>query len=99
MIVTKHATDRARERMGIPRKSTDRIATRAFDTGVHREDTAGSLRRYLDKVYFKHGDADNIRVFAYFVYVFSGTALLTVFPLPQQYKSTIDKINRRNADV
>lgn len=95
MNVTRHAADRTHERLGIPKKATDKIAAKAFECGIRREEISGSLRRYLDHLYSQHYTANNIRVFTYYIYIFCEDTLVTVEPLPQKYRSTVDNIRRK----
>lgn len=95
MNVTRHAADRTHERLGIPKKAADKIAAKAFECGIRREEISGSLRRYLDHLYSQHYTANNIRVFTYYIYIFCEDTLVTVEPLPQKYRSTVDNIRRK----
>lgn len=95
MNVTRHAADRTHERLGIPKKATDKIAAKAFECGIRREEISGSLRRYLDHLYSQHYTANNIRIFTYYIYIFCEDTLVTVEPLPQKYRSTVDNIRRK----
>ena len=95
MNVTRHAADRTHERLGVPKKSADKIAAKAFECGIRREEIRGSLRRYLDHLYSQHYTANNIRVFTYYIYIFCEDTLVTVEPLPQKYRNTVDKMRRK----
>lgn len=95
MNVTRHAADRTHERLGIPKKATDKIAAKAFECGIRREEISGSLRRYLDHLYSQHYTANNIRIFTYYIYIFCEDTLVTVEPLPQKYRNTVDNIRRK----
>lgn len=95
MNVTRHAADRTHERLGIPKKATDKIAAKAFECGIRREEISGSLRRYLDHLYSQHYTANNIRIFTYYIYIFCEETLVTVEPLPQKYRNTVDNIRRK----
>lgn len=97
MHITRHATARARERLGIPSSAVERNAAKALNKGISPADTKGSLRRYMDWLYFRYGTANNIRILTHYVYLFRGELLITIIPLPQEYRNTVDKITRRNA--
>lgn len=92
MYVTRHATSRARERLGIPKGSVEKNVAKALTAGISHTETTGSLRRYLDHLYFSKHQADNIRVMAHYIYLFQGECLITVFQLPQKYRHTVDKL-------
>ena len=89
MKVTDHGEFRTRKRMGVPKKAVDRLADRALKEGVGRCEFSGSLRRYLDGMYHYHNEgANNIKVYAEKVWIFSGDVLITVLDLPQRYKNS-----------
>lgn len=98
--VTHHAHKRIRERVGLPKCAAQKTAQRALTDGVRREDTHGSLRRYLDALYHYNEQCDSIRVWAEKVYIFAGHTLVTVLDLPQRYKNRANGMARKgdNAD-
>lgn len=85
MIITNHAKKRIRQRAGIGKKACYRMATNAVERGVNRTQLTGSVRRYLDKLYFSHEDCTDIIVYAGKVFVFVKTILVTVMNLPGRY--------------
>jgi len=85
--VTRHAEQRTRERVGIPKKAVRRAADKAIAQGVKRTDTGGGLRRYLDWLYWRgNGAANNITVYGDKIYLFSDDTLITVLNMPSAYK-------------
>lgn len=97
--ITEHAFLRARERLGLSRKATERMALRAFEAGLVHADTAGGLRLYLDVVFHSHGKADNLRVHGEAIWVFCGQALLTVLHLPREFRATAHATRRARHSV
>ena len=95
MIVTRHAEQRIRERVGLPKRVADKAAARALSDGVRRTETTGRLRRYLDALYHARNEANNIRVWADKVYLFHNVILITVLNLPNDYKNAYKKIQER----
>ena len=93
MIITDHGEERVRKRVGVPKGAVQAAAERAFENGIKREETSGSLRRYLDAEHHKE-NANNIRVWSEKVWIFYDKRLVTVFPLPQKYRKTVQKIRR-----
>ena len=85
MIVTNHAKKRIRQRAGVGKKACHRLAVNAVERGINREQLTGSVRRYLDKLYFSHEDCSDIIVYAGKVFVFVKSILVTVMHLPSQY--------------
>lgn len=87
IIVTKHAEKRIRKRLGVPRSAVDKIVELAWNIGLKHSDIKGSLKRYLDSVYFKECSVNNIRVYRDFLFLFSSNRLVTVFLLPGKYRN------------
>ena len=85
MIVTNHARKRIKERAGVGKKACQRLAVNAVERGINREQLTGSVRRYLDKLYFSHEDCSDIIVYAGKVFVFVKSILVTVMHLPSKY--------------
>lgn len=83
--ITRHGGQRVRKRLGKPKKSVARIATRALEKGLGQKDVKGRLNRYLEKLWH-FGYANNIRLFQEQVFIFDGEKLVTVFPLPSKLK-------------
>lgn len=92
MYVSRHADERTRKRMGIPRSAVKRMAAKAMSEGITRYETHGPLRRYLDALYHYNGTADNMRVWGDRVWIFSGNSLVTVLNLPKKYKNRANGI-------
>lgn len=89
--VSRHAAQRTRERLGLPKKSVERNAQRAFENGVDRLSTTGKLRRYLDAVWWGDTPKDGIRVYHRNVYIFNDGILVTVMDLPRRYYEAADR--------
>ncbi len=94
--VTRHAGRRARERLGIPKKATQSNADRALRNGIHLEQTSGSLRRYLDYIWYNDTPKNNIRIYHQNIYIFNNDILVTILPLPAKYHKTADKLEHKN---
>jgi hypothetical protein len=92
MKLTKHATNRIKERIGIPKSSAEKMGNLALTKGICHNQTSGSFRKYFDFLYLSHGNANNVRVYGEMVYLFNNETLITVFPLPNEYKKIIKKI-------
>ena len=94
--MTRHADKRIRSRVGVPRSAVKKLADKALSDGVRREDTQGSLRRYLDALYYYNRSANNIRVWSEKVYIFNDRTLITVLDLPQRYKNRANGMQKPN---
>lgn len=97
-IVTTHAQKRTKERVGLPKSAAKRNADRAFSDGIRRGETSGSLRRYLDMLYFRKETANQLRVYCGNVYIFCHGKLVTVIPLPAKYRATEKRIREGRAN-
>lgn len=86
--VTWHGKNRLKERVGIPKRASQRQTQRAFERGITLEETVGSLRNYLDGVYLREGTANNLRIWNGSVYIFKDERLLTVYALPSRFRKT-----------
>ena len=91
--VTDHAARRTKERLGLPKKLSHKNAENALRYGIRHSDTSGSLNRYISALYWKHETANNVRIYCNNVYIFHGESILTIFPLPQNYRKTEARIN------
>lgn len=82
ILVTKHAEDRMRERMGLPRKACQRMADRAWELGERGTITYTGLREllnvYENKVFEEGSQAV---LYGKFIYIFCQMRLVTVFLL------------------
>lgn len=84
--LTHHAADRGKERAGLSAKALERTAQKALEHGLHREDTRGQLRQWMENKEGTNADT-SIRIYGQFVYVFGiGDALVTVLELPHEFR-------------
>lgn len=87
MNITHHANQRADERIGWDSDTTARMAAKALDSGIRHSDVSGSLNRYLTKLYHTGVQPNNTRIYGEHVYLFKGTTLITIIPLPRKYRN------------
>ena len=95
VVVTNHAKDRTRERVGLPKRVVEKNAVKAFDEGLKHGDLSGSLKRFVDGLYLQYGRANNIRIYCGNVYLFCGNVLVTVMPLPGKYRKTAVELMKK----
>lgn len=81
--LTDHAVQRTKERVGLPKRSAEKNAQKALESGIRHCETKGSLNRYITALYWKQETANNIRIYCNNVYIFNNDVLITVFPLPR----------------
>lgn len=92
VYVTDHAAKRTKQRAGLPKSVTTKNAERALQNGIRHEETKGALRRYLDGVYLKRETANNIRIYCNNVYLFHNEMLITLYPLPPEFRKIATKL-------
>ena len=81
IIITKHAYEKAKERLRWNTKVLDKMAQKAFNKGIHHKDTKGSLNKFITKVWFRYKSCNNIRIYGENIYFFSGQTLITLYRL------------------
>ena len=95
--VSKHASRRLKERCGLNKKSVQRMADIAFTNGMKQEDATGQLNRWMASLYCANMDANNIRIYGNYVYIFCGITLVTVLHVPHRLKNHVnEQIFRQN---
>lgn len=85
--VSRHAYERLHERCGLSRKAAIRMAEKAFYTGMKHSDTKGQINRWITSLYFNNKNANNIRLYGNFVYIFCNKILVTVLEIPNNLKN------------
>ncbi len=97
--VTWHGKNRLKQRVGIPKRASQKQTQRAFEKGISITETVGSLRNYLDGVFLKEGTANNLRVWNGSVYIFADERLLTVYTLPSRFRKTELTIMKKKKEM
>ena len=87
MSLNDHSRGRMKQRVGIKKGyKAEEKANRAFRDGIPREKMTGSLRRWVDRKYFRHNLSHTCLVYEGKLYVFDRNRLLkTVIPVPQRF--------------
>ena len=85
-ILTKHSIERGNERLSLKQRSLDKLAQKALEKGLKHKDFSGQLRKYIDGLYLKNKNANNIRVYGENIFIFHQITLITVYQLPYQFK-------------
>lgn len=86
--VSRHAYERLHERCGLSRKAATRMAEKAFYTGMKHSDTRGQINRWITSLYFNNKNANNIRLYGNFAYIFCNKILVTVLEIPNNLKNS-----------
>ena len=88
--ITKHAYDRAKERLGWKKSALENTAPKAFTVGTKHTDAKSKLRKYFDGIWRKYKNADNCRVHGEVFYLFRQNILITVYPVPNYLKKYLN---------
>lgn len=81
--IPRHAADRVRKRVGIPKAAVRRWVERAFDEGVPRVRVSGPARIYADRLLRQERpDRDVVFWGRFLLVVAPGGTLVTVWSLP-----------------
>lgn len=99
MIVSIHAEKRAKERLGLPKKAVERNVKKALRYGILYTEFRGQFRRYLNNIAHKQTCDTEIRVMARYVYLFRDGILVTVIPVPCEFRKIADKIKGGNENA
>lgn len=87
--ITDHADERIKERLGLPRSARQTAAQRAFDHGKKHAEAKGRLKRYLDRCWLTHRNANNVRLYAEHIWFFAGEKLVTVYDIPKSMRAGV----------
>lgn len=89
--VTTHAKRRLKERCGVNKQSAIRMAERAFNKGISFDNASTAIKQYISSVYLCHDKmCNNIRIYGDMVYIFDNQTLITVYPIPQYLKDSME---------
>lgn len=80
--ITKHAYERADERLSLDKMAFARLALKAYCEGFTHSDAKSQLKKYLDMLWFKHNKANNVRLYGENIFFFKNNVLITVYQLP-----------------
>jgi hypothetical protein len=90
VTVTKHAEKRMRQRLGLNKKSVQRMAEKALEEGIAHSDSKGRLHKYLDWQALSCGNKCKWRIYGEYIYCFSmQDVLITVLPLNNYLKECL----------
>lgn len=86
IIVSAHAFERGKERLGFNEKTMQKMALKAYISGIKHSDTVGDLKKFVSNLYNVQKNANNIRIYGEIIYLFSNSTLVTVMHLPNELK-------------
>lgn len=95
-FITNHARTRMKSRAGMTGKMSQKMARRALERGIRYEDTVGTLREYCKTLRVKkNGRRTDVRIHAGYVFIFDRIALLTMYPIPQEYRAEAEALQAK----
>lgn len=93
IVVSDHANMRLRERSGLNKKSCQRIAEKAFNSGVKTNDAAGQLKSYMINTSKKHHNNGVPVLYGDKLFIFAkeknAVVLVTVLQIPSELNKKI----------
>lgn len=90
ITVTKHASLRMRKRLGIPKKSVNKISTKAYWLGVGESQVSGVLKKYIQEKNEKGYVFRTYKIYGNDIYVFDQLILITVMHIPGRYQKYLN---------
>ena len=84
IIITKHAYKRGKERTGLGKKGFKNLSQRAFNVGLKADEF--NWKRINEYLKCRSGNANNVRLYGEFVYLFDNITLITVLHLNNHLK-------------
>ncbi len=94
-MVTTHGKKRMKERCGINKKASERLATIAFEKGLRHNDTTGCLNKWVTSLWGYSKKANNIRLYGDKAYIFAGTTLITVIQIPNNLIWDVNRLSKK----
>ncbi len=100
MNISKHAEKRLKERCGMGKKTSRRMARKVFKEGIRHSQTKGRLNKWVTRLYFKNQKANNIRLYGDKAYIFCGETLVTVIQIPvglmKDFREMVKEVREQN---
>lgn len=98
--VTRHGAKRTKDRLGLSKTVAAKNADKAFELGLRHGECKGDLKRYIDKLYFRHGSGCDYRIYNHHVYCFKGHdhKLVTLMDIPQKLCALADKLQEKKSE-
>ena len=82
--ISKHAIKRFKKRTGIPKKNISKRVRSAYTLGKSENILKGTIKNYINDLMKRHPEVRNynIKIWSGFVWIFIGTKLITLYPIP-----------------
>lgn len=92
MNISNHAKQRMKERCGFNKKTKEPMTQKAFEKGITHKQAIGNLKKWITHLYFKNKNANNIRIYGIYAYIFCDETLVTVIRVPINIRKDINKM-------
>jgi hypothetical protein len=92
IFITAHAFERGKERLGLSEKPFQKMAMKAFISGIMHSETVGELKKFISDLYNVQKNANCIRIYGEVIYLFADNTLITVLHLPNELKKYLPLI-------
>lgn len=98
MYITKHAKKRLKQRVGLHKKASGRIAEKVLNEGLPHKETTGNLKKWVSNAYLRYGGAAAEEIFLGSIHGGSLGSDTSDFVVAQQFikNSLILNIERKN---
>jgi len=73
--------------MGLQKVSIERIIQKIFDEGIPSNRLKGRVKKYVSYLYSRSETKSQILLFGEYAFIFVGKVLITILPLPHEYKN------------
>ena len=93
MKITRHAQQRTKERIALPKRARVNLASKARTKGIGLHNTQNpKLIRYLNELLVRHNfKASHVYLYVEKVWIFCDDTLLTVYCLPAPLRRPVQK--------
>lgn len=97
IVVTKHGYVRMKERLGLSKAASDRMAQKVYNDGMSKDATKGDLCKFIRKVEKINPRGSECKIYGHYIYFFSSgngnakVVLVTVYELPTDRKKIVPK--------
>lgn len=83
IIVSEHAYQRAKQRLGLKGKAVQRRVERAWHEGVAQWEADGTLAAWMNAKMRRHPHVSGVRIYNGFAYFFADTTCTTIIAMPK----------------
>lgn len=105
IVITYHAYDRMKERLGYNKKAANRMCRKAYSQGIRGDVKNGRVKKYISLKEEHYNSSEGMRIYGDSVYCFAnGTnnegmeqiVLVTVYPLPKELKNSARSLQKKH---